>query len=348
MARKASNKTSSTSNKAAGRAVNALDNATYVQAMGGTVMSVPGPSTSDENALENLKNTGLFFTNSQVYKYFKLLRNYYLNRIKWSSDRIPQHELRLIEWNIFHYGRCAMLRPRITKNGVRYRSPNPKIYQCTFNDINFRTGRPRSVSILNQNTRDCIVDVNYSDDEFVVFTDQFVNTGDELPFMTIAWEFACKLHELDLAFNANSVRQRMPSILNNGSIDTDNNNTTIIIPNKGVSISEVLRSAIGRNEQFVEIPQSMIGHDGLFHESIYNDNQMPTHIDAQKKLYEAYFEVLGLYTNKDKKGVYTVKALQKNGDETGDYICEVMKETRAMCMREACLMFNINMQLEVL
>lgn len=320
-------------NKDTGRAIAALDNTTYMSVMGADV--------------QNLKNTGISFTNAEVFKYFKLLRDYALHRIKWTSDSIPEQELRLIEWNIFHYGKCAMLKPKIIKNGIKFQVDTPKIYQCNYTDINMRNGRPEKISLLNEQSKNFIIDINYTADEFVIFTDSFMFASNSTPFIFLAWEFACKLHELDLAFNANSHKLRMPFVFNNGASEVDKNGVFNVIANKGVSIAEIMRSAYGRNEQFVEIPETMVGTNGFMHEPQYVNNEMLNHIEAQKKLYQAYFELLGLYTNKEKSGVYTIKDLQKNGDETGDYITDTMKNTRLLCAREACEKFNINLSLEV-
>lgn len=320
-------------NKDAGRAVAALPNALYMRAMGADV--------------QNLKNTGVAFTNWEVFKYFKLLREYAVNRVKWTSTHIPDEELRLIEWNIFHYGKCAMLRPKIIKNGVKFQLQQPKIYQCNFTEINNRNGRPESISIINEQSKHFIIDVNYKQDEFTIFTDEFLFAQDANPFIYVAWEFACKLHELDLAFNANSHRQRMPFVFNNGASEIEKDGTFNVVANKGVSIAEIMRSAYGRNEQFVEIPQSMIGTNGFMHEPQFVNNEMLNHIQAQKMLYQAYFELLGLYTNKEKSGVYTVKALQEDGDQSPDYITAVMKNTRIICAREACDKFGIDLVMEV-
>jgi hypothetical protein len=323
-------------NKDAGRQVAALPNAAYMGIMGASVTN------------QNIKNSGIAFTNHEVFKYFKVLRDYALNRLKWHSDSIPEYELRLIEWNIFHYGKCAMLRPKIIKSGIKFQTNDPKIYQCAFTDINHRTGKPIKISLVNPEVRNVIIDINYNDDEFVIFTDEFLFAQDVNPFVYVAWEFACKLHELDLAFNANSHRNRMPFVFNNGASEIEKDGTFNVIANKGVSIAEIMRSAYGRNEQFVEIPQSMVGTTGFMHEPRYIKNDLLDHIQAQKQLYQAYFELLGLYTNKEKSGVYTIKDLQKNGDESPDYITQVLKNTRIMCAKLACEMFNINMSLEVI
>lgn len=322
--------------KSAGRKINNLPPLDYVNIMGGEINS-------------SIKNTGISFTNHEVVKYFKLLRSYALNRIRWTSDTIPEHELRLIEWNIFHYGKCAMLRPKIIKNNVNFRLSTPKIYRCAYTDINYRTLRPTRISIVNQQSHQYIIDVNYNFDEFVIFTDEFLNAQDPMPFVNIAWEYACKLHELDLAFNANSHRNRMPFVFNNAGLDKiEKDGIFAYVADKGVSIAEIMRSAYGRNEQFVEIPESMVGRDGFMHEPRYVKNDMLDHIDAQRKLYESYLELLGLYTLKEVKGVYTIKDIQSSGDETGDFITDVYKRTRILCAKEASKMFNINLTLEVI
>jgi hypothetical protein len=320
-----------------GRAIANLNNAEYTFAMGGSV---------EKNVTE--RNTGISFTNAEVFKYFKMLRNYALGRIKWTSNVIPEVELRLIEWNIFHYGRCAMLRPKIIRNNIKFEVPTPKIYRCAFTDINYRTFQPITISILNQQTRKFVIDMNYNSDEFTIFTDEFLNISNPNPFQHVAWEFACKLHELDLVFNANSHKNRMPSVFNNAGIEKVSENGILgYAANKGISIAEIMRSALGRNEQFVEIPDDMVGSNGFLHEQQHVKNEMLDLIDAQKKLYESYFELLGLYTNKDKKGVYTVKDLQKEGDESGDYITDIAKNNRIICAKDASEKFNIDISIEV-
>lgn len=323
-------------NKTAGRAVAALPNIEYQKAMGATVNS--------DRAL--IKNTGVDFTNWAVLKYFRLLREYALNRVIWRSDVIDDYELRLIEWNIFHYGKCAMLRPRITVNGVRMELKKPRIYQCNFTKFNHRNGRPERISIVNNQHDKFIIDVEYNSDDFVIFTDEFLFSNETNPFYHVAWEFACKLYELDLAFNANSHRLRMPFVFSTGGLDSEKEANMNIVSHK-ISIAELMRSAYGRNEQFVEIEDSNVGRNGFMFEPQYVNNEMPTLIECQKKLYQAYLERLGLYTNQDKSGVYTIKDIQEEGDESGDYITRVYKNTRLLCMAEAVKKFNINMSLEV-
>lgn len=296
----------------------------------------------------NILNTGYAFTNYEVWKYFKILRNYALNRVKWTCDHIPEYELRLIEWNLFHYGKCAMLKPRITRNGVSFITKHPKIYQCAFTKINRRNGRPELISLINEQNDHFIIDINYCDKEFVIFTDEFLFAESVNPFVTVAWEFACKLHELDLAFNANSHRNRMPFIFNTASTTQDNTNNPAPVYNRGTSVAELMRSAYGRNEQFVEIPENMVSKDSFFHEPQYVQNEMLNHIEAQKKLYQGYMELLGLYTNKQENGSYKVKRLQVDGDDSPDYITECYKSTRILCAKEASLKFGINLIVEVI
>lgn len=297
--------------------------------------------------ITNNKNTGISFTNSEVVKYYNLLTEYALNRIKWTSDTIPEQELRLIEWNIFHYGKCVMLDPKIIRDNVKFRLGKPRIYQCNYTRVNTRSGEPLSISIFGNQNSEAIIDLNYDSSEFTVFTNNYSFSENAQPFCYIAWEFACKLHELDLAFNANSHRNRMPFVFGNSGAKLKENENTSFNAFKTMSIAEIMRSAYGRNEQFVEISDDLISKNGFMHEPRYVKNDMLEHIEAQKKLYQAYFELLGLYTNKEKGGVYTVKKLQENGDETGDYITDILKNTRLLCAKRACQKFGINLTMEV-
>lgn len=322
-------------NKDAGRAIAGLENISYHRSMGAEVTNN-----------KNVDNTGISFVNYEVLMYFRLLRNYGLNRCLWTSNTIPPEELRLIEWNIFHYGKCAMLRPKIIRDNVKFQLPTPKIYQCNFIDVNQRNGRPERIDIINEHSKYFIIENTYEAGEFTVFSDEYLYSQSPAPFVHIAWEFANKLHELDLAFNANSHRNRMPFVFNNAAIKEDKDNRSIVY-NRGTSIAEIMRGAYGRNEQFVEISESMVGKDGFMHEPRYVKNDLLDHIEAQKKLFQSYFELLGLYTNKDKTGVYTVKRLQEDGDESGDFITDTLKCNRLICMREACKTFGIDMALEI-
>lgn len=324
-------------NKDAGRAVAALPNVEYMRAMGFDVDRA------------NIINSGISFFNHEVYKYFKTLRLYALNRIRWTSNAISEIELRLIEWNIFHFGRCAMLKPRIPLGNRKfYRSPEPRIFQCNFIDINERTGQPSKINITNyMSTGAPIIDTIYYNDEFVIFTDEFLYPQNPNPFSAVAWEFACKLHELDLAFKANSNRNRMPFVFNDASPTAENERNPAVVFNRELTVAEIMRSAYGRNEAFVSIPESMVGKDKFMHEPQYVKNDMLDHIKSQKELYQAYLELLGLYTDKEKGGAYTVKRLQEDGDESPDYITECMKSTRILCAEKAATKFSITLNVEV-
>lgn len=323
------------SNKSIGRLINNLPVQQYIPVMGGTVTN-------------HLQNTGINFTNFAVYKYFHILRDYFLNRVIWSSPEIDEEELRLIEWNIFHYGKCALLKPKIKKDSIIFQFKEPKFYQCNYTETNQRTGQPHKINITNLNTYNKLPICNeYYYNEFVIFTDQFLYAGNPLPFSHIAWEYACKLHELDLAFNANSHKNRLPLLLNTSS-PKENSGKYFNIHHPKNLVSEVVRSALGTNEQFVEIPEDLVSRDGFLHEPKNVNNYTAEHLETQKKIYEMYFEQLGLYTNKEKMGTYTVKDLQKTGDETGDFRTSVFKSTRLLSAKKACKMFNINLSMELI
>jgi hypothetical protein len=240
-----------------------------------------------------------------------------------------------------------MLRPRVTKDNIRFEVKCPKIYRCNFTDINYRTGRPNKISILKQKDDLGVIDINYCDDEFVIFTDEYLFPFNTTPFAWVAWEFANKLYELDLAFNANSHKNRMPLIINNGASEIDKNGTFNVIANRGISIAEIMRSAYGRNESFIEIPETIVGKTGLLHEPQHIQNDMLDHIEAQKRLYDAYFELLGVQIERERKGSYVIREQQEFGDESTTFRTKCLKNTRLLCAKEAVKMFKINLSLEV-
>jgi hypothetical protein len=321
------------SQKSMGRAVNSLPHAQYMTAHGATVQSA--------NA------TGINFTNFEVAKYFKQLRLYAVNRLKWRSDTIPEHELKLIEWHLFNTGYCAVLRPKVSRRHFVYTSPHVKVFECALQDLNNRTGRPNKISISTAGVHSAPIDIHYDKNDFVIITDEYLFPANALPHRLIAWEYACKLHELDLAFNANSHRNRLPFIFNNGSSKAQNNEQFNNISVYGVSIAELMRSAMGRNEQFVEVPERAVGESGFMHEPRYVENNLKAYMECQRYIKELYFEDLGLYTQREQSGVYTVKALQKEGDETGEYRTDVLLEGRLSGAKEAAQKFNVQLSLEV-
>lgn len=302
----------------------------YVTAMGGSVNGVI--------------HTGEDFTTWAVYKYFRILRNYALSRFRWLSDVLEEDELRLIEWHIFHYGRCALVRPKITlkdHHKVYYPNMKPRIFQCNYTRTNHRNGKPYSISIVNNSNSypELTIDTEYTSEDFTIFTDNFLYFADNTPFRYIALEYANKLYELDLAFNMNSRKMRFPFVFNNADEDG-------II--HGVKLSEIMRSAYLRNEAFVEIPESMVGKDNFIFEPAHQESLVSELLESQKKLYQAYFEMLGLYTNRDKGGSYTVKRLQEAGDMTGDYITDTQLRTRLLCAEDAAKKFNIDFGIQVM
>lgn len=320
-------------NKDAGRVFSNMDFISYNSYMGGTI--------------QNIQNTGVSFTNAEVHKYFKMLRNYALSRYKWHCSQMTQEECKLIEWHIFHLGYCAMLKPIVTVSNVSLKLDKLKIYRCAFNNINIRNGRPRQITLVGHNNSRLPIKDTYCEDEFVILTDEYLYPQFNTPFAHVAWEFANKLHELDLAFNANSHRMRMPFVFNNGSSQVQKEGHQSLINVNQFDIAETMRSAMGRNEQFVDIPEDAVGLNGFLHEPAHVENHMLEHLEAQKRLYEAYFELLGLYTNREKQGSYTVKELQQEGDETGDFKTDIGKRNRDSCCREAVEKFGVTMLVEV-
>jgi len=322
-------------NKDVGRTLRDMPQIEYMEQMGA-------------NVSRNHNGTGIAPTNFEVFKYFRILRNYAVNRIKWTSPQISEQELKMIEWNIFHFGFCAMLKPDLVRNRERIiLSETPMIYRCAYSRFNARNGEPIEITIVNNSGNSLGLRNQYNDNEFVIFSDEYVFQNQANPFIHVAWEFACKLHELDLAFNANSHRNRMPFVFSNANMDVTKNGQGIVFGNQNGSVAELMRSAYGRNEQFVEISDVVVGKDGFMYEPKNVDNHILEHIESQKKLYQAYLELLGLYTQKEKSGVYTVRKLQENGDESPDFITECLKIPRYLCAKRACEMFGIELKMEV-
>lgn len=321
-------------NKDAGRALRSMDMEDYVEVMGGS-------ST-------NYKNTGINFPNNQVWRYFKLLRDYALNRIQWRSNKVDERELRLIEWNIFHYGFCAMVQPTITRNGIKMKTDKLKIFQCVLVDPNPRNGRAGSINIVNNYQSRIPIDITYGPEDFVIFTDEFAFPNSGLPFVNLAWEYANKLYEVDLVFDSVAGKMRAPIVYNGGSDTTPENSYNLPNNPGSQTVADIMKAAYDRRAKHVVLTENQVGRDGL----IYPPPDVPTTlaelIDAQDRLYEAYFKTLGLYTNKDKTGSYTVKELQEEGDETGDFRTEVWKSNRLICAKEAALKFDIDLELKVM
>ena len=300
-----------------------MDSIDYLNMMGATVTDT------------EIKNTGFNFTTREVNKYYKILRTYALSRYTWQSNIISQRELRLIEWHIFHKGYCAMIKPKIRKKGVTLYADKPLIYPCNVTKYSIRSGEPLQISIMHQDNQ--YIDPIYDEGEFVLISDDFLHYTQTTPFCLIAWEYANKLYELDLAFNANNHKARLPMIFN------PNYNKDKGLSQKGIKLSELLRSAFGRNEQFVEIPGNMVGTTGLLHEPNNTQTHVIEYLDAQKKLYTSYLEMLGIYTNTEKGGSYEVKEVQQNGDQSGDYITQQAMDNRLLCARDCARVFNIDL-----
>lgn len=327
-------------NKDAGRDLAAMSYMDYARIMGTQIDNV-----------NKFRNSGVEFTNTEVLKYFKMLRNYTLNRIRWTCAQIDEYELRLIEWNIFHFGRCAMLRPIVhIDKKFRYQVPDLKIYKCTLRDINQRNGRANKIRILQElNHNRLVLQDEYNEEDFVIFTDEFLNAMDCTPFAQIAWEYACKLHEQDLAFNANAHKQQMPMVFNDAGITPEDAKKGHNTYNRlNFSVAEIMRSAHGRNVKYVSIPEHYVGKDGFMHEPKNVDNRMLDYLEATKKIWQSFMEIIGLHTIREKTGVYTVKRLQEDGDQSPDYITDTMQAPRILCAKEAALKFNIDIMLEVI
>lgn len=328
------------SNRAKGNAVKNLDYLSYFAAHGGII------NVDDKSSTFAKNNIG-------VFKYFSLLRDYTLNRVRWTSPQIDEYELRLIEWHIFNRGFCAMLRPKIYLKNVKnliYEKPEYMIYPCSFTKTNPRNGRVMTISIDTSNIYNIIIEPNYNHTDFTIFTHNYLQSHFSSTYSNYAWEYANKIFEVDLSFNANARKMRMPFIFNNGEAVVEINGKKTMIERNGLGVEEIIRSAMEQNEGYVGIQESMVGEkSGFMFEPQHVENFLSEYADLQKSLYNRYLEVIGLYTLRDRTGVYTIKELQEQaGDQTGDYITSSYMRSRLLCAREAAEKFGITLKMELM
>ena len=293
--------------------MNSMDSVAYTAAHGGTLSKFMD------------SDNGLNQTTPRVFTYYNKLRGYTLNRYTWHSSIISPWDLQLIEHLIFHRGHCALVMPVIAAPNLELRLRIPRVFEANIIRQNLRTGEPIAVNVLNRNATPARpIKPMYGPGEFAMLTDQYTllptfNT----PMHNHAWEYANKLHEVDLAFNANSHKQRIPMLFNNGvskdvAYDTQLNKTFY---NQGhFTISKVVSEAMRRNEQFVEIPQGRKGNEGvLYQTNQFNENNLLDYIQAQRRLYDEYFELIGVEIIHEKHGAYQARDVQLMSVSSNNY-----------------------------
>ncbi len=298
----------------------------------------------------NFGNNGINQTNSQVYKYYQILREYYCNRFTWSCENLNDEDLNLIEWLLFHRGYCAILKPLLPISGSKSFIYDEKyrVFEVAISRQNNRTNQATQINLVNHNSEfnKIIPKLTYNNNEFVIITcNQNVTTG-FLSQSYIAWEYANKLHELDLLFNANSHKQRLPILFNNGGVNVTKEhkqNFNII-----GTISDLVRSAMSRNEQFCEIPEEKIGDRGILHQTgQYTENNLKEYLEAQNLIFNAYLESIGVNIMQEKGGVYQPEEIQNQGLYCTEYKKTVALKNRVKGLKRVNELFGIGLSLGV-
>ncbi len=319
------------SNKARGKLLKNMGNIEYIKTMGGTV--------------DNTLDTGTVPANYRVNYYINQLKNYSVNRYKWISPNMRQIDLNLIEENLFYNGTTVLVKPTLTKYVNNYKCKfyydTVKTYRYNVVRYNIRTNEPYSINLYKYNE---LIDIQYNSNDFVIINDTLINDRYYNTQYQLAYEYANKLYELDLAFNNNSHKMRFPLIFSNTAIsDKDTLGVGGLVTTTN---ARIVKDAYNRNEVFVQLSDDTVSKKGLLYEQEHADNYLIDFLNTQEKLYEEYFNLIGLYTNKEKNGVYENKELQ-NEDERGNYITKINYANRAQKIQEIKDKFKIEISLEV-
>lgn len=285
--------------------LNNIDNIEHNKFMGGDV----------------LHNRGASQPSNTIYKYYSILRKYAINKYQWFSNILDSTDLNLIEYNIFNYNIAYFVKPIIIKNNNKIKLKIPRVVLATPSFFNNRTGEPLKLNVVNNvNNNGLMFENIYSD--FGYITSQKNLLCYDTPLTTVTREYANKLYELDLLFNANSTKQRLPILFQGdpNSFKDSGGNT---------SSGFVIQNAVNANQQFVEIPFSQNGL--LHHTNQYNENNLQNYIETQRLLYNEYFELLGIQNYKESHGTYTAKDTQLQQSQNVNYRSELELETRIKC-----------------
>lgn len=288
----------------------------YINAMGGSV------STFYD------RDSGTSQPTSVVYRYFDILRNYAVNRYTWQSDIMEPHDLQLIEWLFFMTGKACVIYPtfyshRTREKGIKIKKPT--VFNTNIILQNMRTSEPLKVNITDNYVNALFMPLkrDYTYQDFAMLSCNYtLFPMNNIPLANVAWEYANKLYELDLTFNANATKQRIPLIFNNGvaKLEATQENHTILYDRGNFGAADLVRDAMARNEQFVEIPQTAIGDKGLLHSTNqYSENNLHDYIETQRKLFDEFFELIGVEVVQEKHGVYQSEEIQKRTLANNNY-----------------------------
>jgi hypothetical protein len=320
------------------------DTVTFTQLSGGTV-------SNQSSVQQAIGDNGVNQPNMVVQSYFDTLRELATNRFYYKSKILSDKELNLIEWYIFHNTFCTFVRPIFTRgNNSVIKLLTPRIYPCNITRFNNRTFEPLSINLTINNNNENLLGLSlqpqYNITDFEMITDKKTFNQNRVSMAFKTWEYANKLHELDLAFNANSHKMRLPMLFNNGSsVNQDNDKRSIYSRQNGWigTITNVIRGAMNRNEQFVEIPQEEIGTSGILHNtSQYQNNNLQNFIETQRRIYDEFFEFIGIDATMENKGSYQAEAIQLVGLRNNRFKTEINLENRRRCLVEINEKFGLD------
>ena len=294
--------------------INNMDNIAYTAMMGGSVQNWGD------------RDTGINQAVGVVYRYFNKLRDYGVNRYRWTSNILRPIELQLIEWNFFMWGKAAVVYPVYFHNrinsGVRrgIRVNKPHIFNAHIVLQNLRTSEVLKINIIDNYMNGLMMPLKreYSYKEFGMLTDQYnLFPVANVPLWRTAWEFANKLYELDLTFNSNAHKQRIPLMFDNGVSPPQDTKQHYNMGN--FDVADLVNAAMQRNEQIVTVPKPRVGDSILHQTNQYNENNLMEYIVAQRKLYDEYFELIGVDVIQEKHGVYQAKDVQELSLSNNNY-----------------------------
>lgn len=317
----------------------------YMQAMGGSVMNSGSAMRDRDSGINQSVNT--------VYRYFNILRNYTVNRYTWQSDIVDPYDLQLIEWLFFMTGRACLIYPvfyqrNCREKGIRIKIPS--IFNTNITLQNNRTSEVLKVNITDAHTNALMMPLkrDYTFKDFAMLSDCYTLFPiNNVPLWHTAWEYANKLYELDLTFNANATKQRIPLIFNNGVNDVREQGQ---VYNQGnTTAGSLVRDAMHRNEQFIEIPQSQVGEKGLLHSTNqYQENNLHDYIETQRKIYDEYFELIGVEVVQEKHGVYQAQEVQKRTLANNNYKALIGLRNRRFHAEQANKRFGLDLRVQQL
>lgn len=327
--------------------MNGMSTSEYVEAMGGTVTMTTGTGGQRD------RDTGINQSVNTVYRYFNILRNYAVNRYTWQSDIIAPHDLQLIEWLFFMTGKACLIYPTFFSNnnpscGIRVKIPS--VFNTNIVFQNMRTSNVLKVNIIDSYTNALAQPLkrDYVFSDFAMLSDQYtLFPANNIPLFHTAWEYANKLYELDLTFNSNATKQRIPLLFNNGVNDIRQNGQNYNIGNFGVG--DIVREAMSRNEQFLEVPQSQVGEKGLLHNTNqYQENNLQAYIETQRKIYDEYFELIGVEVVQEVHGVYQTQDVQMNQMANNNYKALIGLRNRRFHAEQANRRFGLDLRVQQL